>query len=103
MNTSEVNSFSIQRKGNQQKARVELTYRRFLIVGLLMQVIGIKLGHSPERFRLILVQFQSISVERMFDSILLELVVGAQGVEMLQRLREPAEVVVDLEMSTELG
>lgn len=80
----------------------ELTYRRFLVVGLLVQIIGVQLGHLPELLRLILVQFQGLPVKRMLDGILLELVVRTERVEMLQRLREPAEVVIDLEASAQL-
>lgn len=91
--------FTLQRRSKHLQ---KLTYRRFLVVGLLVQVIGVQLGHLPELLWLILVQFQGLPVERMLDGILLELVVRTEGVEMLQRFGEPAEVVIDLEASAQL-
>lgn len=78
------------------------TYGCFLVVGLVVEVIGVELGHVTELLRLILVQLNCFLVQGMFDCVEPELIVLVERMQVLQCFCKTTQVIVNLEAPSEL-
>lgn len=82
---------------------VWLTDCRVLVLGLSLEVFGIEMRDFSLLFWLISVDVQRFLVENVFGDIVSELLVGSEGIEMLQRLYKPGKMVVDLKLTSSFG
>lgn len=72
----------------------------FLVLGFVVEVIGISIGDIVQLLRLVLIEIDGILVQDMLDCVFSKLVVGVEHMEMLDSLAMPSKVVVDFEMAS---
>ena len=74
-----------------------------LVLGFLEKVVCVKVGNVAELFGLVLVDVDGVLIQHVLNDVLAELIVLAQSVKMAKGLCPSSQVVVDLEVLSELG
>lgn len=79
-----------------------LTNGRFLVFRLVVEVIGVDVGHVSQLLGLVFVGVKCLFVQCMPDGVRSELVICVKRMEVLQCLSKTSKVVVNIELFPKL-